>query len=126
MTRSLEPTLWSDAVIEATLSYAGPEEGELQVWASPAFGARLAANMLGVEVDDAEVLNHSRDAVGEMLNVVAGSLVARVFGTDVLCHLGVPRVALVPASEPSRSTCVVGLLTDDGERMDFRVLTPDR
>lgn len=121
--RAREPFAWSGATIDASLSFSGPERGALFVRASPALGARFAANMLGIELDDPEVAERSNDAVGEMLNVVAGVLVARVFGTDTLVHLGVPHVAVTPAPGVEASACVVSLLTDEGERIELHVRT---
>lgn len=123
--RSPAPPPWSGDVLVAKLAYSGPEDGVLAVTASPALAARFAANMLGVEPDDPEATAGTRDAVGEMVNVIVGSMVARVFGTAELCQLGVPRVVLAPAPDASRSICAVALVTDEGERLDLQILAKD-
>jgi hypothetical protein len=120
--RAAEPSAWSGEAIEATLPYSGPEDGALFVRTTPALGARFAANMLGVELDDPEVAARSNDAVGEMLNVVAGVLVARVFGTATLVHLGVPSVGARSSPTAVRSPCAVALLSDEGEPLEIQVL----
>ena len=123
--RATAPFAWSGAAIEATLSFSGPERGALFVRTSPGLGARFAANMLGTEVDDPEVVERAGDALGEMLNVIAGVLVARVFGASTLVHLGVPRVAVASAESVEPSPCAAALMTDEGERLELRILAGD-
>jgi CheY-specific phosphatase CheX len=116
---------WSGGAIEATLAFSGPEQGALFVRASPGLAALFAANMLGIEIDDPEVTERAKDAVGEMLNVVAGSLVARVFGTSALVHLGVPQVRASTEPDPTLSPFSVALMTDEGERLELQILAGD-
>lgn len=107
-----EPSLGADVLL-ACLPFSGPEAGELRMRIPRALARRLAINMLGVESGDSEAILGASDAAGETLNVIAGALMARVYGTRVVCHLGVPRVTPEQAMPTQEVAACVALLTDD-------------
>jgi len=119
--RAPGPTAWSETAVAAEIGYGGPEEGELVLVTSPPLAAQLAANMLGVELDDPEVAERAADAVREMLNVVAGALMARVFGTSVVCHLEVPRAPTARPDGAPPPCCTVDLVTMEGDCLELRI-----
>lgn len=55
----------------ARIAFAGPAAGELQVRACQGLLPRLAANMLGNDLDDEGV---QLDALGEIANIICGQL----------------------------------------------------
>lgn len=55
----------------ARIAFAGPAAGELQVRACEGLLPRLAANMLGNELDNEDV---QLDALGEIANIICGQL----------------------------------------------------
>jgi CheY-specific phosphatase CheX len=119
--RAPDPASWSEAAVAAEIGYAGPEQGEIRMVASPALAARLAANMLGAEPEDAESVERGPEAVREVLNVVAGALMARVFGTGVVCHLDVPRAPRERPEGAPPACCTLDLVTMDDDRLELRV-----
>jgi CheY-specific phosphatase CheX len=108
-------------VLEARLRYAGDDEGELRLALSESFASTLAANMLGEEEGGAAVTGDDRDAVGELLNMIAGALVLEVFGRYARCALDIPQVRRVGVDEHRRALeqadVSVGLLDEEGHRV---------
>lgn len=123
-----DPPPFQGEVIEARLAYHGPGEGELCLAATEGFAATIAANLLGEDEGGAAVVGDDQDAIGELLNMIAGSLVVGLFGTDVPCRLGLPRVRRLPAADYRRSLegarAVATLMEEEGRRVDLSAHAP--
>jgi hypothetical protein len=91
-------------------------------------GAEIAANLLGLEPGDPEAESKTADAVGEILNMMAGELAAHCeeegggwkFGTPDTAFPGDAQV-LSQASEERAAV----LMTDGGDRIWTAVLVGD-
>jgi chemotaxis protein CheY-P-specific phosphatase CheC len=112
-------------VIEARLAYAGSHEGELLLALSADFAASLAANLLGEDEGGAAVTGDDEDAVGELLNMIAGTLATELFGQEAGCKLGLPSVARVAPDahqqELARAAAVASVVDEEGRRVDLSV-----
>ncbi len=86
-------------VIEATLEISGERRAELRLAVPEVFAATLAANMLGEEEGGEDVTGDDEDAIGELLNMIAGAVAAEVFGRNARCALGIPRLRRVGLQE---------------------------
>jgi len=83
-----------DAVwMECGVSYRGPFGGTLRCWCTRDFAVQLAANLLGLGVDDDNVVDGIGDALGEFMNVVCGQFVTAAHGTDPVFNLSIPTAA---------------------------------
>ncbi len=84
-----QPLVW-----RASVGFRGPRSGTLHVDFSSEIAGELALNMLGAAppVDVALV----RDALGEVANVVCGSLVPVLGGPGDIFQLGPPTVTRLP------------------------------
>jgi CheY-specific phosphatase CheX len=126
--RSDEPPELDQPVLEATLSYAGEREGELRLALSEGFASALASNMLGEDEGGAAVTGDDEDAVGELLNMVAGALALEVFGREARCALGIPRVQRVAAAAHRRALETAGaavtMVDEEGRRIDLSSSAP--
>jgi len=115
-------------VLEARIGYAGPSSGELFLVADSSMAATLAANLLGEDEGEATASRGS-DALGELLNMVVGALVMRLFGEGARCRLGVPRVREVRASEHQArllaAACTAHLVEEEGRRIDLSLAAGD-
>jgi hypothetical protein len=101
----------SDAVA-ASISIGADTPVTLKMTASRPLLVEIAANMLGTETDDPEASAGAEAAIAEVLNIIAGSFVARAYGTEKECRVGIPeRTAPMPA--PSDGVTVM-LLADAG------------
>lgn len=117
---------WDGPRIEVLMSFHGPDSGgNLLLTASRTFATKLAANLLGVEMDDPDDPEMGRKAEGalsELVNIYVGLLVAELYGSDVVCRLGIPQARTRGADEPGGDhgdpCCSVSLLTDEGDRID--------
>jgi hypothetical protein len=109
-------------VIEARIDYRGPHAGELLLTADGSLASTLAANLLGEEEGEASAAR-APDAVGELLNMVLGIWVQRLFGDQVRCALGVPKIGRRSAGEasgpPAGATCAAHLVEEQGRRIDL-------
>jgi len=103
-------------VLEARLRFAGPSRGELALRASAGFAEGLAANLLGMEPSDPEIGTRSRDALGEIVNMLAGAVVLELFGPAAQTSIGVPAVRGAAGAAPG--SCLAHLATEEGERLD--------
>jgi hypothetical protein len=116
------PPRFTGPVLLARLAYAGGHEGELALATTPRMAAMLAANLLGEEEGGAHTTGDDADAVGEILNMVAGQLAADLFGEGP-CALGVPLVRSLPAEEYSRflanASAAACLVDEEGRRIDL-------
>ena len=118
-----EPPPFDGDVIEARLTYAGTHAGELLLATPASFAATLAANLLGEDEGGASVTGDDLDAVGELLNMIAGKLVVDLFGPEAPCTLGLPRVERVRAEEHERALATAQAATtmveEEGRRIDL-------
>lgn len=116
------PAPFAGKLLEARIRYEGPASGELCLATGPELAGVLAANLLGAEEGDVTPALQ-RDAVGELLNMVVGMLVAEVFGDASRCRLGVPQVRELAASAYEASEkewlCAAHLLEEGGRRIDL-------
>lgn len=108
-------------VLEAVLPFSGAGRGCLLAAMPAPLGAQLAANLMGVDADDAEASGMGREGLCELMNMVAGWLLREWFGEAALCEIGIPDAALrEPAARDPRwkSPTMAGtLVTEEGHRI---------
>lgn len=92
----------------------------LKLVASRRLLVEAAANMLGTEADDPKAFRSAEQAISELLNVLAGSVVARLYGTSREHGLGLPQRA-DPRATPDDAV-VIMLRADTGDflRLELR------
>lgn len=116
------PLPWPVRVLEARLAFSGPTAGTVRIVTTAQFGAELAANLLGIEPTDPEAPAQAKAAVGELLNIICGALVAEWFGTAHICQLGIPEVReLDPARRSAVAACAIALIADERHRVEVDV-----
>ena len=94
------------------------ERWELCVCVQDKLGQLLAANLLGTESETGEARAAASDAVGELANILAGTLALDLFGKTVICKIGIPVVATESGRAVdeclAKSACRVNLETEEG------------
>jgi hypothetical protein len=126
------PPPYAGALLQARLAYegCGAEQGELVLTAPRTLATTLAANLLGEEDGSPEAERRQGDALGELLNMIAGAVVFDLFGPDARCALGLPRVAEVDAAEgervPGEASAAATLVEEQGRRIDLAVRLGER
>lgn len=105
-------------VVVARLKIQHEDAAELVVYAEHELGKLLAANLLGTDNDAGEARAAIHDAVGELTNILAGSLAVEMFGKDVVTRIGIPAVTAEPAyvaqDRLAGCACRVRFVTDEG------------
>jgi len=101
---SVDPkSAWPTGVrcMRVTIAFhAKGRQGELALVIPIVLGREMAANILGVDQNEATD-SMAQDAVKELANVVAGAFVVRHFGDSVLCDLEAPNLEIFSAEERS-------------------------
>jgi chemotaxis protein CheY-P-specific phosphatase CheC len=114
-----------EELVTSELSFDGPMSGLLLLAGTPDLAIELAANMLGLEANDAETQQRSEDAIGEMLNIISGALLEGWFGSEAVCVLGSPSVARVFRADYLKrienAQRVAALVSDDEHRIDLSI-----
>lgn len=116
-----EPEVWPEPVTCATLTFAGPRKGKVELYAAHGLAMAIAADMLGLEADDPEAHRLADNSIAEIANVITGALVAELFGTECLCELGIPVVAHEAPGPRSESSFALTLIDLEGRPLDLRV-----
>lgn len=73
-----DDALSPDDALCIEMGFKGPRSGTIQVVASRFFGQRLASNVLGCGVTDADAVERAEDSLRELINVVVGALMPRI------------------------------------------------
>lgn len=108
------------AVLPAPLGYArikttGSVSGELHLSASEGFLRELAASLLGVEPEEVDPAAHGADALKEMANMIAGSVVLCCDGENRAYHLGLPELSDRARFEAAMRTGLSTTMVTNGE-----------
>lgn len=78
--------------IIAAMDFRGARRGSLTLAAADGLCPELAANVLGLEPQEAQALERSGDAFQELLNVTCGHLLTVVAGDAAVFDLDAPRL----------------------------------
>lgn len=111
--------------LAVAIDFVGPKQGRIVLASTRTLAAEVAANMLGLDPDEPDSVadTDAEGALAELLNIFAGSLVCELFGSQTVCHLGIPSV--VSSDELSTAELCIALVTDGGEPVEIR-LAPAR
>ncbi|ODS34210.1 MAG: chemotaxis protein [Candidatus Scalindua rubra] len=94
-----EEMLTTDVI--ALVSFTGEYSGIIALFCEKDIALKITSNMLGMEVTE---LDHdTKDAIGEVTNMIAGTLKNKVYKTFGAMHLSVPIV--IGGAELSISSC---------------------
>ena len=108
-----EPESLPPADTFAIIDFRGPACGGVDLRASRAFARNLAASLLGVEPSEIQD-SQSDEALRELANIVAGSVITALGGDNCCYSLGLPSQGSRPSSDDSTS-CT---LDAEGERLE--------
>jgi flagellar motor switch protein FliN len=73
-----------------SVSFAGDATGMVSIHAGDSFSREMAAEMLGMEVEEIEGEEEIRDMLGEMGNIVGGNLKSAFTDAGLMCALSTP------------------------------------
>lgn len=103
--------------IKASMAFAGPFTGSIDIVVTEEMCSEIAANVLGLDFDD-ELLteNAANDALKELLNVTCGHVLTSIAGEEPVFDLTIPEIASLNEEQwkemrDDPTTCA--LLVDD-------------
>lgn len=123
-TEPIDKASWPGSVIQVQLAFTGPIRGHFMLAASPELCSSLAVEMLGAEPGEPEAEAQFEDAVGEILNMVAGLTLDQAIQGKALWELGVPEARSMSPGEylsGPRSDVRVRLDTDEEEPVEVAI-----
>lgn len=82
--------------IMVKLNFTGDYKGEVRMILAIDFCTELAANLLGEDIEDSTPDENNYDSAKEMLNIISGQLLTRMFGDEALFSLTAPEVEELP------------------------------
>ena len=101
-----EPADLSDGVafddielLLTSLSFKGDKEGQVSLIVPVEFCMELSANLLGKDIAKAGTREEYGDAVKEILNIITGQLLIRLFGEEVMFNLTAPEIKDISGEE---------------------------
>ena len=97
----------------AQIDFHGPTSGQVELRASRAFARNLAASILGSDASDISDLQ-SEEALRELANIVGGSGITALGGSDCRFSLGLPRLGRATPTG-TETACV---LDAEGQRLE--------
>lgn len=107
---------WAEEVVEARIAFSGPLVGTVRLVACRRLAVEIAANMLGIDELEPDAQASDGLALGELVNIVAGAMVARLCGTRVACDLGLPNVATAGGASWPRPGVIASAFRDEEGR----------
>lgn len=99
-------------LLRTRIAWTLPRPGWLSLTASKPLATEIAASMLGLAPGEAGT-EDARQALSELANVLAGALLARLFGTGAPAAIGLPRVE--DAAAPEAGGVRAALRVEGGE-----------
>lgn len=97
----------------AQIDFHGPTAGNVELRASRAFARNLAASILGSDAGEVSDLQ-SEEALRELANIVGGSVITALGGSDCRISLGLPRLGRATPTGTA-TTCI---LDAEGQRLE--------
>lgn len=79
-------------LIHVHISFSGDAEGEVSIILPLEMCRELSSNILGEDISEADERDKSIDAVKEILNIITGQLLTKLFGFKALFNLSAPQV----------------------------------
>ena len=120
---SAEQTPFSDDWLCAVIKFQAQVDGRLVIATPTSVAAQVAADMLCVDARDSEAQAQAGAAVAELANVLAGVLVAQLFGSTGKWQLGLPTITLrEPRIAPGERSNRVTLLNERGQPIRVEVV----
>ena len=116
-----DPSPAPDALPEANtfaqIDFHGPDNGRVELHASRAFARNLAASILGTNAAEITDLQ-CEEALRELANIVGGSVITALGGSDCRFSLGLPRLGRSPHASGAAELDTACILDAEGERLE--------
>lgn len=125
-----DPTPFHESAVTALIGFAGAMSGYVALHCPSCEQARdFTARLLGVDSAEIESLDDVSDAVGEVVNMIAGKVKTALAGSEGPVEIALPTVIMTPKSDVrvKADTCVVVPFEDDrGEQFHVELVIERR
>lgn len=78
--------------IVGSVGFAGEVMGNVRLHVTRTYARRIAADMLGLEPEELENDEEIHDVIGELSNMIGGSLKSRLCDSGYPCELSIPSI----------------------------------
>ena len=85
-------TLPEHGFLTGTVRFAGQAKGQVTLAFSPHLSLVIGAQLLGGDMDQEHSAEEINDAIGELVNIVTGSLQSKLCDADLQSEVGLPEV----------------------------------
>jgi chemotaxis protein CheY-P-specific phosphatase CheC len=79
-------------MVWASINYSGDREGEVTLIIPMALCQELSTNLLGEDAENNDEKDKAIDAAKEILNIITGQLLTRMYGERALFNLSAPQI----------------------------------
>jgi hypothetical protein len=97
--------------LQAAMGFNGPFPGRLELTAPRPFAREVAANVLGLDVEDEQADASALDSLKELLNITCGNLLTALVGETPVFDLTIPEIT--PIDEDAWKQAVADAASDD-------------
>jgi CheY-specific phosphatase CheX len=94
----------AEGVVIARVGFSGVIDGSVLISVVPEFSEVLAANVMGIERDDASIREYAEDSLRELGNILTGNFLTEAYGTDTVFTLGIPEIVKAAEVEISSNS----------------------
>jgi len=109
--------------VHCIVALSGAYVGWVRMSAPRELLGQLACDMIGSPPGDAEALAQGEETLKELTNVIAGVVVAELFGAIVEIKLGIPRTRTnLPAVSPRAQRTTVTLITEKAQALEVELV----
>ena len=111
-----ELPLNGDNHIHATISFGGDQAGILGISTSSNLCLQLAANVLGIDIEEENSMSEAYDALKELINIVCGQFLTKVYGDTGIFDLSPPNIIEISGVEWKsliEDEETIGIIIDD-------------
>ena len=102
--------------ITTKVNFYGDKSGMLFFTVPTSMSRQLAANMIGLDIEDIETDDQAYDSLRETLNIICGNLLTELFGVDMAISPTIPETLTTfdkTWDELAADENVLGFLVDD-------------
>jgi len=114
--------------LHATVGFRGHRKGTLGILTSDGLCNELAANVLGLELEEGISENDASDALKELINVVCGQFLTEIFGEEPIFDLLPPSVSQIDEitwRELVDNGNALGFMVEDAPVITYMSFSPD-
>lgn len=110
--------------VEASMNFTGHKSGRLGIIVPVEVAPVIAANVLGMDVEEDNVKDEDFDALKEVLNVICGNILTTLEGDEAVFDLTVPETQIISIQKwnelQKRSDMIAYIVDDNPTLMYFK------